>query len=260
VCVCVCDGMTDFDVVRSVWEGRVPIAVSRALEEFVSDEPKGEPFFLLAPRCSYLALCIEKLRSHFHVSSGSVSDIWFEYKKRPLKWSVPIGVLFDSYAGSPDELWAITVHFKGAEDLPNSFIRYPDLPTLESHYISRLKEAVFLKGGSGLSDGHNSTENKRQMWLALVQDDLDQFHRLNDKLVLPPDGWVKKVPFRVYVITADHLSDTKFFVVTVIQEPFSPVANNTPRTLSDLMQLLFGEQQSESIMLHGVYLNFDTPL
>eukprot|EP00053_Salpingoeca_punica_P007664 m.69765 g.69765 ORF g.69765 m.69765 type:complete len:275 (-) comp14270_c0_seq1:154-978(-) len=253
--------MTDFDVVRSVWEGRVPVAVVRAQDESVmSDEPKDEPFYLLAPRCSYLALCIDKLRTHFRVPSGDAAEVWFDYKKRPLKWTVPIGVLYDMYAESPDGLWSITVHFKGAQNLPESFIRYPEASYLESHFISRVKEAIALKSGTGMSDAQNTTEAKRQMWLSLVQDDLDQFHRLNDKLVMPLDGWIKKVPFRVYVVTKEHLQDSTAFSTTIIQESYSPVTNNTPRTLNDLMKFLFGDNRPASILLHGVRPNGETPL
>ena len=60
-------------------------------------------------RISYLPLLIPNIRPSIpsHIPD---SNIWFSYKDIPLKWNLPIGLLFDLYAVGTQVPWELKVH------------------------------------------------------------------------------------------------------------------------------------------------------
>ena len=111
---------------------------------------------------SFIRYFILKVRKHFSkfvhydkqdggsgesLGSGSITDgeIWFDYEGTPIKWHIPVGVLYDQFcvtsvnnisemslASSSGMLpWALTVHFS----------KFPEHEILhcESRYVSSVK-------------------------------------------------------------------------------------------------------------------------
>ncbi len=114
----------DREVLREVWDGRVPTCFTLAAPE-VETLTAPEPFYLMLPRLSYLPVVTDKLRKHFSrfVSTAlQERTMWFEFEGIPLRWHLPVGVLFDQVCIINKELlppWNITVHF---DKFPNNEI------------------------------------------------------------------------------------------------------------------------------------------
>lgn len=126
----------DREVLREVWQGRIPTAFVLATEDMTSAVLSPETFYLMLPRLSYFALCTEKVITCLHqckkndrlwhfqvrkyfskfVNEDVVNEsIWFEHHGTPLRMHLPIGVTYDQLKfeneagiGPP---WTITVRF-----------------------------------------------------------------------------------------------------------------------------------------------------
>ena len=109
----------DREVLREVWDGRIPTVFSLSSQE-VETLTAPDPYYLMLPRQSYLPIVTEKVKKHFaKFVSPELADnaIWFELDGTPLKWHLPIGVLFDQQTIILDNNsgltppWAITIHY-----------------------------------------------------------------------------------------------------------------------------------------------------
>eukprot|EP00052_Salpingoeca_macrocollata_P030975 m.321712 g.321712 ORF g.321712 m.321712 type:complete len:273 (+) comp25772_c0_seq1:6-824(+) len=250
--------MTDHEVVKGVWEGRLPVCVTLASDEQSSaGDTDNSTFYLLAPRCGYLSLFTDKLRLHFQRSDDN-SEPWFEYKGRILKWNIPIGVLHECFCEPEEAPWGIQVHFK---NFPNGLLQHcPDLVALEAHFIGRLKEANYLKHGSLPVEGLKTQEDRRQLWQGFQHDDLDVFQRVNERLMQCSEGWYKRVPFRFYVVTKRPGEEVPA-APTVVQDNFETCDEaHSPRTLGDLIAFALPQCSQPKVILHGIEPSRDTPL
>lgn len=124
----------DREVLREVWDGRVPACFTLASGE-VETLTAPDSYYLMLPRQSYLPIVtdkVERFPKHWfhlpHLTSFQVkkhfskfvkSDLqgnimWFEFEGSPIRWHLPIGVIFDqAKLMNPDLVlpWTITAHF-----------------------------------------------------------------------------------------------------------------------------------------------------
>eukprot|EP01133_Synstelium_polycarpum_P020333 gene20333-24394_t len=104
----------DEDIKKSVWEGKIPVVFTLSPNDLTSHLPPSS-IALMVPRNSYFPLITNAVRDHFSFSTLVISDeLWLEYKGAPLKWHIPVGVLFDTLVGdtgTPTQ-WNLTVHFQ----------------------------------------------------------------------------------------------------------------------------------------------------
>ena len=63
------------------------------------------PYYIDVPRNSYLYLYIEQINEYFgdYAQTIVTREIWFEYKNEPLKWEIPLGVVYDLYSSKNDK-------------------------------------------------------------------------------------------------------------------------------------------------------------
>ncbi|VFQ99713.1 unnamed protein product [Cuscuta campestris] len=94
---------------KYVWGGAIPLQI-HLHESEVTTLPLPPPALILAPRLGYLPLLASQVKPFF---SGAlppgVDTVWFEYKGLPLKWYIPIGVLFDLLCAEPERPWNLTM-------------------------------------------------------------------------------------------------------------------------------------------------------
>jgi autophagy-related protein 5 len=63
---------------------------------------------------------------------------WFDVNGEPLRWHLPVGVLFDLYANTEQLPWEVTIHFR---HFPvNQLIRCVGDETVRSVFFNTLKE------------------------------------------------------------------------------------------------------------------------
>eukprot|EP00112_Aurelia_sp_Birch-Aquarium-sp1_P023470 Seg700.13 transcript_id=Seg700.13/GoldUCD/mRNA.D3Y31 product="Autophagy protein 5" protein_id=Seg700.13/GoldUCD/D3Y31 len=194
----------DREVLREVWEGRIPVCFTLSQDEITTVE-QPEPYYILVPRLSYFPLVVDKMCRHFQTATGqSDSDeMWMEYQGQPLKWHYPIGVLFDLYASNEALPWNITVHFKRFPD--QELIRCHTKEVVEAHFMSCLKEADNLKHRSQVMNAMQKRDHK-QLWSGLNNDKFDQFWSVNKRLMERLNGETfKNIPFRIYLIDRPYI-------------------------------------------------------
>ncbi|MCO5572737.1 hypothetical protein L7F22_026496 [Adiantum nelumboides] len=94
-----------FEDRKLVWKGGIPMQLQLHNSE-VTTVPPPHPSLILAPRNGYLPLLVPYVKPHFQSALPIGQDTgWFEYEGLPLKWHIPIGVLFDLLCFEPIRPW-----------------------------------------------------------------------------------------------------------------------------------------------------------
>nr|CAG4645736.1 EOG090X0BB3 [Lynceus sp. MCZ IZ 141354] len=242
----------DKEVLREVWEGRLPVCFTLAQEEVFTTP---EPYYLMVPRLSYFPLVTDKVKRHFlrYVAADKhENEMWLEYEDTPLKWHYPIGVLFDmSHVESLP--WNITVHFDKFPEM--KLIRGSNTrEAVESQWMACLKEADALKH-KGLVISQMQKKDQHSLWQGLLNDKFDQFWSVNRKLMESQEGF-KHIPFRLYVPD----SDTRPYIQALVK----PVSESGSKmTLLQLIQEALHDdviEQNIKVITHGVEVPLDSPV
>ncbi|XP_054271144.1 autophagy protein 5 [Macrosteles quadrilineatus] len=244
----------DREILREIWEGKLPICFQLNPEEANKLQPP-EPFYLMVPRLSYFPLVTDKVRKYYQKyidEEKQDNEMWLDFNGIPLKWHYPIGVLFDLNKTDIQLPWNITVHFdKFPED---ELIHCQTREAVESHFMNCIKEADVLKHRTQLVSSMQQKDHK-QLWLGLQNDKFDQFWAVNRKLMELSSGEeaFKYIPFRCYHLSKDNC---------MVQRLVKPLTEQGHRkTLRGLVQELFPEEEKTvHVMTHGVEPPWDTPL
>jgi autophagy-related protein 5 len=172
------------------------------------------------PRVSYLPLLLPRLHAFFSpsliadASTISPYDGFFTYDSVPLKWHLPLGLLYDLYALSlhdttadplptkPPLPFKVTLHFSSitSSTQPLNLI-CPTPPVLHDSFINSVKEADFLRSGTAKPIMSLSAADSKSLWSSTQACDLPTFARIHSSL-LPPPGQFRNIPIRVYIPSA----------------------------------------------------------
>lgn len=239
----------DREVLRLIWEGRLPVCFQLNSEELYGLHAP-DPYYLMVPRLSYFPLVTDKVRKHFlqyiH-SDKQESEMWLDFSGIPLKWHYPIGVLYDLHSSDIQLPWTITVHFDKfpEEDL----IHCPSKDAVESYFMSCIKEADVLKHRSQVVSNMQKKDHN-QLWLGLQNDKFDQFWAVNRKLMeVSGDESFKYIPFRCYREEE-----------TFLQRLIKPLTEEGQRkTLLNLLEEVYPNEKVR-VTTHGIEPPLDTPL
>lgn len=234
----------DREVLREVWDGRLPIKF------YIGDEDKEvllretDPYYILVPRMTYLPLL--PVKKHFENaippldSNNHPTEVWFSYKDVPLKWHIPIGVLFDLVAG--DSLpWEIKLRISEfpSDKLTRLGTNIEDV--VRSSFIHNVKEAGYLKHRGAVMQ-HLLPDQHSQLWRGIHRDKFDDFWKINHRLMEHIDNMPYRcIPFRIYTGVHERY----------LQKSYKPMTEE--EKLTTLGQLLFQfmpecvEESEESI-------------
>ncbi|KAL5010532.1 hypothetical protein ScPMuIL_012837 [Solemya velum] len=240
----------DREILREIWEGKIPVCFTLASEEVHSEQP--DPIYLLVSRLSYFPVVTDKVYRHFSrcIDQEKLDEMWLEYEGLPIKWHYPIGLLFDLLAGDEVLPWSITVHF---QNFPrDELLHCPNKEAVESLYMSTLKEADALKHRSQIVNSMQRKDHK-QLWIGLQNDNFDQFWAVNRKLMeMGGDDMFRHIPFRIYQSEKPYL-----------QKLFRPVSEegytqNLEQLLKMFVPHIWGKNGEllKRVLIHGV----DPPL
>ena len=108
----------------------------------------------MAPRENYLYFILNDVKSLFD-SYGppdhldNFKTMWFEFNGSDLKWSLPIGVQFDTAVGlkrKKDETpWCLTFHYKDNPNQNQHFMVQNAMKTFHFNFMNSLKESQCLR-------------------------------------------------------------------------------------------------------------------
>jgi len=287
--------MSSRDVARelrqSTWNGSIPLEI-RLHKGDCRTYDESDAYLIQYPRLSYLGLLLHRLHAFFaarliypHVSS---SDGWLSYEGVPLKWHYPLGLLYDLYSGAepahpPDSL-SPSPRMAGSEDEPSTlpwrltvhFSAYPrdqlvHLDDEEKHlhdlFIHSVKEADYLRTGTGKTVMFLSKEDSTQLWESVKKHDFALYHPINQKFLNPQGVQLRHLPIRLYL---PHAAEDKEMQekeaspgsVRVVQSLVTPnLSSRQPQTmgtaLNQLLPTLFPSRRSPLLaqaVLHGAVL------
>lgn len=246
----------DREVLRELWDGRLPIRFSLASDEVVSME-QPDSIYLMVPRQTYFPIVTEKIERHFakDVEKESIDEIWLEYEGQPLKWHYPVGLLYDLFALEAQLPWNVTVHFRRFPS--DELMRCPSRDVVEAHFMSTVKEADALKRKSQIINSMQKKDHK-QLWMGLLNDKFDQFWMVNRKLMdCTPEDPFKHIPIRLYQ------SDRPF--VQKLVKPYADSEDGVGRsetlTLGRVVDLLVPDApQPHVIVIQGLEPPMETPI
>ncbi|ORE06362.1 APG5-domain-containing protein [Rhizopus microsporus var. microsporus] len=195
--------LLDSEISQKVWNAKLPIKILfdiQEMEEYANDA-KWNPIFLEASRCSYLPLLTNRVREilsglDIKIPDSDYDNVWYEYNHEPLRWHYPIGLLYDLYGHLIPLPWSITIHFK---NLPtNSILARPTTDTIQSMFMSMIKEADFLRNGNTKKVMNLSKRDHTQLWQSIASDNYNDFWSVNKQLVeYTPSN--RHIPIRLYL-------------------------------------------------------------
>ncbi|KAK9088914.1 hypothetical protein Scep_027996 [Stephania cephalantha] len=175
-------GAVGSEAQKLVWEGTIPLEI-RLHESEITTHPPPPPALILGPRLGYLPLLAQQVKPYFSDTLPPGADtVWFEYKGLPLKWHIPIGVLFDLLCGEPERPWNLTVHFRG---YPTDLLSpCEDEDSVKWSFINSLKEAAYIINGNCKNIMNMSQSDQLDLWQSLVNGKIESFLRISSKLKL----------------------------------------------------------------------------
>ncbi|KAL6709706.1 Autophagy protein 5 [Coniothyrium glycines] len=255
-----------------VWHGSIPLEI-RLYRGDCRTYDDSEPYLVQFPRLSYLGLLTHRIHAFF------ASNV-------PLKWHYPLGLLFDLYSGAepaypPDTLspphktaltddepshlpWRLTVRFS---DYPSEQLIKLDDEDKHLHdlFMHSVKEADYLRTGTGKTVMFLSKENSTQLWSAVKTHDFALFSPISHKLLNPQGVNLRHIPIRLYLPHAASdasQKDASPGSVRVVQALVTPnLSSRQPQTigtaLNQILPTLFPSRRSPLLaqaVLHGAVL------
>lgn len=147
--------MTSTGLLAQSWATQIPVKITLAANEITSPTVV-RPVHLLAHRNGYLPEIGLTAIEHFeHVlpslpgqSEKKKLTPWFDYQGLPLKWNLPLGVLYDLTVDDHSLPWSLTVHYSSFPDSLMSWENKYSEDIIMKHYFNSLKEAAYICRGT----------------------------------------------------------------------------------------------------------------
>lgn len=162
--------------------------------------------------------------------SVAVEDGYFAYDGVPLKWHLPLGLLYDMYVMSirdsssegPSLPFRLTLHFTHDAASTNVNLITPDPITMHDSYINSVKEADFLRSGTAKPIMTLAAADSKALWSSTQSNDLGTFARIH-QILLPAHGQMRNIPLRLYLPSSSE-EDPGTAQLRVLQSHISPLA------------------------------------
>ena len=256
------------------WAGALPVRFALASDEVTTLHPPP-PIHAVVPRHALLPLVIGRVREHFAAFAPPLGgQMWLEYGETPLRWQLPVGVVFDLLAGAEAEAslpWELTVRF---QRFPAEEVASGAAADAEATLLNALKEATCVQCGSALPVMTLPPELTQKLVAAVVAGRHDDFEPVRAEVRRRALGQLrggsssggdealamKAVPARVHTSQRDWR-----------QLAMPPTLDDgSPRRLRHLLASLlpqhFGEAEGEpaapppTVLVQGVAVPLDSPL
>lgn len=263
---------SDRDIAKKVWDGKIAIQFKLDSSELISQSEPPLPYYLLAPRGSYIRLITEGVRRYFQEHVHEVTDIydemWFSYNGKPLKWHYPIGVLFDTLAYDNSLPWNLTVHFSGFpfDEVLSCKVGSVE-KVIESHLLNMIKQSDCIKFGTAKRVQSLLKKDHQTLWNSFKKqvsnDSYEQYWEVNKRIVERGENeFVRCVPFRLYdgdkpvfmkpisPLDEDRQSKTLGVFLSEVDESLVEVSLDNQVLLS----------KNIKVLIQGVEPSLDTPI
>ncbi|KAK8860928.1 autophagy protein 5 [Tritrichomonas musculus] len=228
------------EIREQVFNNTVPLRVE------IENQPV--PFCFNAPRLLSLGVFIhQKLKSFLPLDQ--IKNIWFSYNHVPIKWTLPIGVIYDSIV-SDDNSTFTPLNVKVSFDkFPNNIcLRCESIERAQYYFCHLFKESIFLtdKNQELLTQNegiHQNIENALQT--GEFKTYISLFQKRLEKGV---ENW-KRWPIK---FVTNEVDETTPSTITGYLE-VSP-----DQTIEDILQ--FREFSNKKAIVQGIEINHSTKL
>jgi len=220
-----------------------------------------------------------------------LSDVWFDIAGVPVKWHVPVGVLYDYYVHANNladqqtsAVMKITIHFQSFPKCVSyhpqtqapcgTIMRWPTVSNTQSQFFYSLKEAHFIKHGDISFINKLPPAQINQLWSAVQLSDIRSYRTFNETLcpISSPSFTMLKVPVRAMIDPALPLAqfglvaetatiaDVITHLKTVISTSPNLANKDSPRVLF-CNGLRVDDQPSTPLwLIYQIFYNFDNYL
>ncbi|KAE8365452.1 autophagy protein 5 [Aspergillus caelatus] len=260
---------------KAVWDGRLPLQISLAPSESrIYDQT--DPYLISYPRISYLPSLLPRLRAFFASSlidpSSHAHDGWFSFEGVPLKWHLPIGLLYDLYAGADPASkgtaesedagwdiddqdsplpWRLVVHFSDWPD--EELVRLDaDGMVMNDAFINSVKEADFLRNGTAKGIMSLSKEDSSGLWKSVQDVELPSFQRISNILLPPLNQPFRNIPIRIFLPLPPDSGSPSLKVVQSPVPPSIPPASVAASQLALSRSSITPQTQTVGSALHSL--------
>lgn len=236
-----------------VWNGSVNVRI-------VLD---GAEYLLQAHRTLYFPIYFPAIALFFSAVLGKdIRNVWLQYEDVPLKWNLPVGVLYDLFY-LPTHLdgghW--TLHLRYGDMFPKddiipfhsngSSVGYQSL--LHEMFINHLKQSCYVMSGNSRAVMNLSENDTKSLWAAVLLHDYGVYASIMKK-VSPKT--LQRVPIKLYLAGSSSL----------IQAPVFPTSNlGKQTTLRDVLrqwlpEMLESNKATAYIQGINVDVLYDAPI
>ena len=221
------------------------------------------------PRLSYLPLLLPQLHAFFApyliVDPDSVpaEDGYFTYDGVPLKWHLPLGLLYDMHVMS---VWdsssehvpsgtqlpfKLTLHFSHSAEGTSVNLINPDPVSMHDSFINSVKEADFLRSGTAKPIMTLPAADSKALWSSTQENHLGTFAKIHQSL-LPASGQMRNIPLRLYLPSSSE-EDPTTAQIRVMQSHVPPVLTGLqPSTAAQARAVAGTQPQTMGTALHGL--------
>lgn len=266
------------DIKDKVWNGKINVLIILLLPTTTTDVSKEVKieFLISIYRNSYFPIHLPSIISFFshYKPDLDTCQVWFEYEGVPIKWHLPVGLLYDylhlpsivdDRSNKSNEL-VLNLKFGNKADYPRDYIipfiynnsdqSINYLKSLKEVIVNQLKQSCFVMNGNSKNVMNLSEKNSNDLWSSIENHNFKVFQNLNKKIISNSNN-LSKIPVRIYIpgFTA------------IIQAPIFPYKlDKEPTTLNDILidnlPDFFGDVMIRQAYIHGIKVDqlYDQPI
>uniref|UniRef100_A0AC34F8G6 Autophagy protein 5 n=1 Tax=Panagrolaimus sp. ES5 TaxID=591445 RepID=A0AC34F8G6_9BILA len=242
----------DYEVKRTIWDGKVPVEFVLDSSEFVVRS--SQSYFIMLPRVSYFPICLGKVLQFFKNNIDEIDDVknvWLQTSGKMLKWHYPIGVLHDLYSSDASLPWVVTIRF---QTFPDDLVKCGTIDLMRHYFIQTVKEADQLKHKGAIMSAMKSEEHA-QLFNGICNDKFDDFWSVNKKLMDTNEAKLLYIPMRFY------LPDTPFRQVLISPHKEDDKTPQEPTLKSALQKACPDINPSGYVIIsHGINVPLESPV
>lgn len=220
------------------------------------------------PRVSYIPLLLSRLHAFF--ASYLIADPdsvapdagYLTHDGVPLKWHLPLGLLYDLYVLSirqpdtdlqdlPPVPFKLLLHYTPSAESAIVNLISPDPVRMHDFFINAVKEADFLRSGTAKPIMSLSATDSKALWSSTQDNDLTVFAKIHQSL-LPSAGQLRNIPLRIYLPSSPESEDSAA-QMKVLQAQVAPyVQVQSTGTAAQARGLVAGQPQTLGTALHSL--------
>lgn len=245
------------DIKEKIWNGTVNLIIKFEVREDVKE------FLITAYRNSYFPVYYSILIAYFLRFKRDLrfKPVWLEFEEVPLKWNLPIGVLYDHlYLPSivdteREKPWTLTLKY--GEPYPSqTVIPFQHLhvdftidyeKSLKQVLINQLKQSCFVLNGNSKAILKLSEEDTNKLFNSIKRHNLKDFEDINKKMAAT-SRQIQRIPTKIYYSGTTIMTQAPVYAVD---------ENNDPTTLRNMLEqylcnFMDGRRAPFTVYCHGI--------